>query len=116
AHVPSRTGRPSLLTCHVDPPDLHALPTRRSSDLRAATTGITTASSPTTSTAAAPGNTYQVLGGKILQVNIVSLSDKAQPAVAFKDRKSTRLNSSHVKISYAVFCLKKKDEGRRRRA
>src|SRR5690606_22660012 len=27
---------------------------------------------------------------------------------AFLDRKSTRLNSSHVKISYAVFCLKKK--------
>src|SRR5690606_40505819 len=26
------------------------------------------------------------------------------------DRKSTRLNSSHVKISYAVFCLKKKTE------
>src|SRR5690606_41945642 len=26
----------------------------------------------------------------------------------FGDRKSTRLNSSHVKISYAVFCLKKK--------
>src|SRR5690606_41821756 len=29
------------------------------------------------------------------------------PAYA-QDRKSTRLNSSHVKISYAVFCLKKK--------
>src|SRR5207302_7366823 len=28
------------------------------------------------------------------------------------DRKSTRLNSSHVKISYAVFCLKKKRKGR----
>src|SRR5690625_6855800 len=27
---------------------------------------------------------------------------------AFRDRKSTRLNSSHVAISYAVFCLKKK--------
>src|SRR5204863_7050212 len=27
----------------------------------------------------------------------------------FTDRKSTRLNSSHVEISYAVFCLKKKD-------
>src|SRR5690606_41648086 len=26
----------------------------------------------------------------------------------YTDRKSTRLNSSHVKISYAVFCLKKK--------
>src|SRR5690606_41946478 len=29
-------------------------------------------------------------------------------AAAGADRKSTRLNSSHVKISYAVFCLKKK--------
>src|SRR5690606_39333725 len=29
---------------------------------------------------------------------------------AVADRKSTRLNSSHVKISYAVFCLKKKNE------
>src|SRR5690625_5903858 len=28
---------------------------------------------------------------------------------AFEDRKSTRLNSSHVAISYAVFCLKKKN-------
>src|SRR5690349_23455603 len=27
------------------------------------------------------------------------------------DRKSTRLNSSHVEISYAVFCLKKKNTG-----
>src|SRR3989442_10769091 len=27
----------------------------------------------------------------------------------FSDRKSTRLNSSHVRISYAVFCLKKKN-------
>src|SRR3989442_11340611 len=29
-------------------------------------------------------------------------------AAMFLDRKSTRLNSSHVRISYAVFCLKKK--------
>src|SRR5690349_24645857 len=29
-------------------------------------------------------------------------------AVTDEDRKSTRLNSSHVEISYAVFCLKKK--------
>src|SRR5690625_7129253 len=29
--------------------------------------------------------------------------------LARKDRKSTRLNSSHVAISYAVFCLKKKN-------
>src|SRR5690554_7869788 len=30
------------------------------------------------------------------------------PTYIFQDRKSTRLNSSHVRISYAVFCLKKK--------
>src|ERR1035441_9276032 len=33
----------------------------------------------------------------------------ARAAVAGTDRKSTRLNSSHLGISYAVFCLKKKD-------
>src|SRR5690606_42110559 len=32
----------------------------------------------------------------------------ASAPAASSDRKSTRLNSSHVKISYAVFCLKKK--------
>src|SRR5690606_39655362 len=32
----------------------------------------------------------------------------ARHAGSVRDRKSTRLNSSHVKISYAVFCLKKK--------
>src|SRR2546430_16488609 len=31
-------------------------------------------------------------------------------AVVDKDRKSTRLNSSHSQISYAVFCLKKKNQ------
>src|SRR5438105_12927879 len=32
------------------------------------------------------------------------------PSVSARDRKSTRLNSSHEWISYAVFCLKKKKE------
>src|SRR5690349_24255553 len=31
-----------------------------------------------------------------------------------KDRKSTRLNSSHVEISYAVFCLKKKNKKKKK--
>src|SRR5699024_11396352 len=35
------------------------------------------------------------------------------PLMNHGDRKSTRLNSSHVSISYAVFCLKKKRCGRR---
>src|SRR5690349_24192382 len=34
--------------------------------------------------------------------------NRSLPARSLTDRKSTRLNSSHVEISYAVFCLKKK--------
>src|SRR5207249_10432404 len=37
-----------------------------------------------------------------------------ETARAFKDRKSTRLNSSHVSISYAVFCLKKKKKKKKK--
>src|SRR5690606_39496276 len=36
------------------------------------------------------------------------LQPRRRRVPGFGDRKSTRLNSSHVKISYAVFCLKKK--------
>src|SRR5256886_996457 len=35
---------------------------------------------------------------------------RASPTCAARDRKSTRLNSSHSQISYAVFCLKKNQE------
>src|SRR5689334_23667871 len=35
--------------------------------------------------------------------------DLPAPRLAEEDRKSTRLNSSHSSISYAVFCLKKKN-------
>src|SRR5690349_23451467 len=43
-----------------------------------------------------------VVAGVVGEVEIVR-------AVLVEDRKSTRLNSSHVEISYAVFCLKKKN-------
>src|SRR5699024_12449333 len=39
---------------------------------------------------------------------ILSRSSLNDEKIKYKDRKSTRLNSSHVSISYAVFCLKKK--------
>src|SRR2546427_2089455 len=39
---------------------------------------------------------------------IVTEYARGQHAEAIEDRKSTRLNSSHSQISYAVFCLKKK--------
>src|SRR5438034_5003064 len=35
---------------------------------------------------------------------------RQDPRTAARDRKSTRLNSSHTVISYAVFCLKKKNK------
>src|SRR5207249_6824038 len=35
--------------------------------------------------------------------------------VPYQDRKSTRLNSSHVSISYAVFCLKKKKKKKKKK-
>src|SRR5690606_41154310 len=38
----------------------------------------------------------------------VRMADERDESIPRQDRKSTRLNSSHVKISYAVFCLKKK--------
>src|SRR5690606_40213241 len=39
---------------------------------------------------------------------LITLDSACDVAIKQLDRKSTRLNSSHVKISYAVFCLKKK--------
>src|SRR5699024_11340657 len=42
-----------------------------------------------------------------LNEEIIKLND-AHISTLHRDRKSTRLNSSHVSISYAVFCLKKK--------
>src|SRR5690606_40086351 len=44
------------------------------------------------------------LGGRGRRLGLVAV----RLHLARQDRKSTRLNSSHVKISYAVFCLKKK--------
>src|SRR5438034_8816571 len=40
------------------------------------------------------------------------MSDMIIPTDAQSDRKSTRLNSSHTVISYAVFCLKKKKKNK----
>src|SRR2546426_5509438 len=39
---------------------------------------------------------------------VITLEEALAPGAPLVDRKSTRLNSSHLVISYAVFCLKKK--------
>src|SRR5699024_11318048 len=50
--------------------------------------------------------------GDSISVSDVKETDKFEILDDEEDRKSTRLNSSHVSISYAVFCLKKKNKRR----
>src|SRR5699024_12222861 len=89
--------------------DLHSFPTRRSSDL------VVARYIPKENR----GKAFGLIG------SIVAMGEGVGPAIggmiahyihwsyhSTKDRKSTRLNSSHVSISYAVFCLKKKKERR----
>src|SRR5438552_9782831 len=56
-------------------------------------------------------------GGRLIYPNFATAPSTTVPlkksglsAVCRRDRKSTRLNSSHQIISYAVFCLKKKNQ------
>src|SRR5436309_7394868 len=50
--------------------------------------------------ASAPSQSILIRSTCVIRITQVDL-------IKIEDRKSTRLNSSHVKISYAVFCLKK---------
>src|SRR5207302_4036069 len=49
------------------------------------------------------------LAGRKTHAETVAISEDRMKVTDSEDRKSTRLNSSHVKTSYAVFCLKKKN-------
>src|SRR5947209_17447504 len=49
---------------------------------------------------------YAIIAGRLIVYAMTSDSHMARRGSS--DRKSTRLNSSHANISYAVFCLKKK--------
>src|SRR5699024_12445066 len=84
--------------------DLHSFPTRRSSDLAGPRAGAQP-DHPARGPAAAVQHLHQ--GGLARPVG----PGDDQPLAA-ADRKSTRLNSSHVSISYAVFCLKKKTKSK----
>src|SRR3712207_7836246 len=57
-------------------------------------------------------------GGTLVKVKVRYVNRSGAPLDVFcggnRDRKSTRLNSSHANISYAVFCLKKKKESQDR--
>src|SRR5690606_41891785 len=89
-------------------------PTRRSSDLGrgALHTEIRILRRVRADPAGALGDGPLRLQGRVLpdgRLPFESTAKRAHPDRRRRtDRKSTRLNSSHVKISYAVFCLKKK--------
>src|SRR5207244_10407017 len=100
-------------------PYLHSFPTRRSSDLIHTTNAIGNAA------VGVPDVTFRIevrllraplLVGRVeLLVERQVVFDVHGPGEHSLDRKSTRLNSSHQIISYAVFCLKKKRDGRETR-
>src|SRR5947209_12387754 len=91
----------SSLFIYVDHLDLHSFPTRRSSDLCKLQDGQR-------------GLCFvrKREGDKIVLTTYGRSSgfciDPIEKKPLNQDRKSTRLNSSHANISYAVFCLKKK--------
>src|SRR5207244_10681348 len=90
----------------------YPFPTRRSSDLRALeregyrALGAGSAETAYELLAAGPADAV------LLDIRLPTMSGLAAPRPRDPDRKSTRLNSSHQITSYAVFCLKKKRQGR----
>src|SRR5438067_5698435 len=83
---------------------LHSFPTRRSSDLEF---DARSRLAPPVSLGAA--HVMAVAVGSLQPGKRIDRFVKALALARPPDRKSTRLNSSHVSISYAVFCLKKKN-------
>src|SRR5207253_11287461 len=105
-----------FLSCYGDHLVLHSFPTRRSSDLgevleqpvrwvvRSNGTVEVDQNTPVWSSFGLHALKAQTDAGSARLI-VERLGSREKPGV---DRKSTRLNSSHVAISYAVFCLKKK--------
>src|SRR5205085_9400087 len=107
--------RHSSPTVSAAPPHRPSFPTRRSSDLLLARLVdvllaiphfllaviiVTALGFDTTNAAIATGISAVAVFARVMRAEVI----KTRQA----DRKSTRLNSSHSQISYAVFCLKKK--------
>src|SRR5690348_17636379 len=92
--------------------DVHSFPTRRSSDLVRWRHRLTEEGGEASERRAAmrAANPAFIPRNHLVEEAIsaaVNVGD-FQPFESLLDRKSTRLNSSHPSISYAVFCLKKK--------
>src|SRR5690606_40381953 len=96
--------------------DLRSFPTRRSSDLGACALLVASQSAIAehglTPRARVVGMACAGVEPRIMGIGPAPATRRVLELTGLTldqiDRKSTRLNSSHVKISYAVFCLKKK--------
>src|SRR5690348_17634102 len=93
-------------SCYGHHRALHSFPTRRSSDLSTAGGGPVDGEAE-----------IRVPSGDELELvvrgpELFAADRRVLASFASADRKSTRLNSSHPSISYAVFCLKKKTKWR----
>src|SRR5690606_40104155 len=98
-------------SCSRAIPDLRTFPTRRSSDLVERQRFVERASQQRVALSLARRFSLAAAGTKPCQCRQAQQAEGDawnHPRRCTRDRKSTRLNSSHVKISYAVFCLKKK--------
>src|SRR5206468_11748980 len=100
--------------CAARHPSLHSFPTRRSSDLAAPAPALSSVT-PCGATAVCAGAAVAATASTASAVRVLRDRDVVGDADVRRegrhhrtDRKSTRLNSSHDQISYAVFCLKKK--------
>src|SRR5690606_40992208 len=105
----------SLFYTYDDHPHLHSFPTRRSSDLLRYLPGLSLTAAKVDDrlflfffAQLCRGLVYPS-GAKKRSIFDALVEPLAKRIASRQDRKSTRLNSSHVKISYAVFCLKKKN-------
>src|SRR5207249_12019186 len=103
------------LTCSCHPSVLHSFPTRRSSDLGPIFSardrrGPADGELPCRCQLDLGDGRRQPLRDRSGRVrgSASQRSNQEEKQSQLQDRKSTRLNSSHVSISYAVFCLKKK--------
>src|SRR5690606_41486491 len=100
---PSRDAQFFSSYCYDPPPALHSFPTRRSSDLSSNHIVASSETAQLVSRRHVEQSVNIPFYGIYISVFKIIISALWQPFI-WLDRKSTRLNSSHVKISYAVFC------------
>src|SRR5439155_5748444 len=117
ARMPSHAARPASAISNgvtVPRPTRKSVEVRREhwfvAPVREPEKAILLVNRPLRDSFAAPSVEGAIVSGSAMRSSDWSsvASEQTRPIRGAQDRKSTRLNSSHVAISYAVFCMKKK--------